>query len=312
MKTGSFWLVTLFFIGICLLSFGCGSSDSDDDPIVVPDEQEVTPEPATATTQTVTPHFKTVGIGVSDLEASVEFYTNAIGMTEQLRLSPSYAEEVILTFEGETDPNHQTSLVLMHYNTEKNYENNPAKLVFAVPDGTAFYETIINTGGTPLYPPQPQEQYNGTAVGLAYDPDGYMIEIIEVPSLSAPFISAAGIGVSDLDAAEDFYTRVLGMEFSETIDVPGYMDEIVLNSPGKEMPNIVLMHWEQERNYTDVPVKIVLNVDNAMEFASVIGQEDPDKIVFAPQTLDDFYGATIGFAKDLDGYLIEILQEADE
>lgn len=261
--------------------------------------------------QTVTPYFNAVGIGVSDLEAAVDFYTNVIGMKERLRLSPSYAEEVIMAFEDEADPDHRATLVLMHYNTEKNYTDNPAKLVYAVPDGTAFFEAIVNGGGRPLFPPTPQEQFQGASVGMAFDPDGYMIEIVEVPSLKQPFLSAAGIGVSDLEAAKDYYIRVLGMEYGSDIDVPGYMDEIVLNSPGKDMPSVVLMHWDTERNYKDVPVKLVLNVDSAAEFAGVVAENDPGKIVFPPQPLDDFFGATIGFAKDIDGYLIEILQAAE-
>ena len=70
------------------------------------------------------------------------------------------------------------------------------------------------------------------------------------------YVGAVGIGVSDLKRSGDFYERVLGMKVLQTFKLP-HMDEIVLGHEGRTA--VVLMHWTDgsERNYRDVPVKLV-------------------------------------------------------
>ncbi|MDO9223245.1 MAG: VOC family protein [Caulobacter sp.] len=124
---------------------------------------------------------------------------------------------------------------------------------------------------------------------------------------AGPYVGAVGIGVSDLARSGDFYERVLGMKVLQTFKLP-HMDEIVLGYEGRGSA-IVLMHWTDgsERNYADLPIKIVLYVPDPVAAADAIRAEGLE-IVREPTPIPSLGGAVVGFAKDPDGYLVELLQ----
>lgn len=121
------------------------------------------------------------------------------------------------------------------------------------------------------------------------------------------YIGAVGIGVSDLARSADFYTRVLGMKVITTFTLD-YMDEIVVGYEGRGSA-LVLMHWTDGsvRNYRDNPIKIVLYVPDPKAAADAI-RADGLEIVREPTPIASLGGAVVGFAKDPDGYLVELLQ----
>ncbi len=121
------------------------------------------------------------------------------------------------------------------------------------------------------------------------------------------YIGAVGIGVSDLARSADFYTRVLGMKVITTFKLD-YMDEIVVGFEGRGSA-LVLMHWTDgsARNYRDNPIKIVLYVPDPKAAAEAI-RADGLEIVREPTPIASLGGAEVGFAKDPDGYLVELLQ----
>ena len=124
------------------------------------------------------------------------------------------------------------------------------------------------------------------------------------------YVGAVGIGVSDLKRSSDFYERVLGMKVLQTFKLP-HMDEIVLGYEGRGSA-IVLMHWTDgsPRNYTDLPIKIVLYVPDPVAAADAIRAEGLE-IVREPTPIPSLGGAVVGFAKDPDGYLVELLQRVE-
>ncbi len=126
-------------------------------------------------------------------------------------------------------------------------------------------------------------------------------------SASTAYIGAVGIGVSDLARSADFYTRVLGMKVITTFKLD-YMDEIVVGFEGRGSA-LVLMHWTDgsARNYRDNPIKIVLYVPDPTAAAEAI-RADGLEIVREPTPIASLGGAVVGFAKDPDGYLVELLQ----
>ena len=73
---------------------------------------------------------------------------------------------------------------------------------------------------------------------------------------SPDFLTAVGIGVSDLERSTAFYRDVLGMQEQRTFKL-GYMDEVMLAHEGRNA--VVLMHYTDgsARNYRDNPVKLV-------------------------------------------------------
>jgi lactoylglutathione lyase len=124
------------------------------------------------------PDFLTaVGIGVSDLDRSVDFYTRVLGMQKGRTFNLPYMDEVIVAHEG------RSAVVLMHYTdgSVRNYKDNPVKLVFYVADPKAMTEAIRADGMEITVEPVPNEAMGGAIVVLAKDPDGYVIELLQAP-----------------------------------------------------------------------------------------------------------------------------------
>ena len=124
------------------------------------------------------PDFLTaVGIGVSDLERSADFYGRVLGMKHVQTFKLDYMDEIMLAHEG------RNAVVLMHYTdgSPRNYKDNPVKLVFYVTDPAGLAAKIRAEGLEITRDPAPIESLGGAVVGLAKDPDGYVIELIEAP-----------------------------------------------------------------------------------------------------------------------------------
>ncbi|WP_304074145.1 VOC family protein [Maricaulis maris] len=124
---------------------------------------------------------------------------------------------------------------------------------------------------------------------------------------SLPSVAAFGIGVSDLAASAAFYENTLGMK--RVLDLSlGHMDEVILLFPDGGSA-IALMHWTDgsARNYADNPVKIVLRVADPKLLAERIRAAGLP-VIRDPEPAAEVGGAVVGFAKDPDGYLIELLE----
>jgi len=125
------------------------------------------------------PDFLTaVGIGVSDLDRSTDFYSRVLGMKVMQTFKLDYMDEIMLAHEG------RNAVVLMHYTdgSARNYKDNPVKLVFYVTDPAAIAAKIRADGLEITREPAPIESLGCAVVGLAKDPDGYVIELIEAPA----------------------------------------------------------------------------------------------------------------------------------
>ena len=126
------------------------------------------------------PNFLTaVGIGVSDLRRSVDFYTRVLGMQQTQTFKLDYMDEIVVAHEG------RSAVVLMHYTdgSARNYKDNPVKLVFYVTDPAGLIEAIRADGLEITREPEPVAGMGGAVIGLAKDPDGYVIELIEAPGV---------------------------------------------------------------------------------------------------------------------------------
>ncbi|HEX4097660.1 MAG TPA: VOC family protein [Caulobacteraceae bacterium] len=123
---------------------------------------------------------------------------------------------------------------------------------------------------------------------------------------SPDFLTAVGIGVSDLDRSADFYSRVLGMKVLQTFKLD-YMDEIMLAHEGRNA--VVLMHYTDGsvRNYKDNPVKLVFYVTDPVGLAAKIRAEGLE-ITREPAPIESLGGSVVCLAKDPDGYVIELIQ----
>lgn len=124
------------------------------------------------------PDFLTaVGIGVSDLARSTDFYSRVLGMKQTATFKLDYMDEIMLAHEG------RSAVVLMHYTdgSARNYRDNPVKLVFYVTDPAGLIDRIRAEGLEITREPAPIESLGNAVVGLAKDPDGYVIELLQAP-----------------------------------------------------------------------------------------------------------------------------------
>ena len=116
-----------------------------------------------------------VGIGVSDLAKSEDFYTRVLGMTVQQRINLPHLKEVVVGYEG------RTSVVLMHWidGSQRNYKANAVKLVFFVPDAKGLIGKIRAEGLPIQREAEVMPEFNNMVIGLAEDPDGYVVEFLQ-------------------------------------------------------------------------------------------------------------------------------------
>lgn len=136
----------------------------------------------------------------------------------------------------------------------------------------------------------------------------------DAPAAAAPAaravgarLGAFGIPVADLGRSVDFYTRVVGMRSIFTLALPD-MDEVILGFPGSRAALVLMCHTDGS---TPTPgdrlLKVVLYVPDPTAFAAAIRAEDLE-IVREPEAVPELGDAVVGFARDPDGHLLEILQ----
>jgi lactoylglutathione lyase len=123
---------------------------------------------------------------------------------------------------------------------------------------------------------------------------------------SPDFITATGIGVSDLRRSAQFYERALGMKAVQTIKLD-YMEEIIMSHEGRNA--VVLMHYTDgsNPNYKNLPVKLVFYVTDPKAIAKRI-REAGGEVTREPAATPSFGNAMIGMCKDPDGYVVELIE----
>lgn len=117
--------------------------------------------------------------------------------------------------------------------------------------------------------------------------------------------AATGAAVSDLDKATAFYVEVFGMKKLQTFDLDD-MHEHVLGSGKPGAPALVLMQYKGRPKpaHDTEATKFVFYVRNAVETAAAVVAAG-GRITREPT---EFEGSLVGFATDLDGYHLELLQ----
>ncbi|RHW20042.1 VOC family protein [Pseudomonas jilinensis] len=293
----TFLLPAVLLLSACLS--GGGSSSRAPSP---------TPPPNNDPIPTVN-YLSAIGIGVSDLDAAVKLYTQGLGMRELKRLQRDNRHEVIL----ESADGRGSLVALMSFTDGigRNVQQNPGKLVFYARDPNTFAAQFNAAGGRITLPPMPQAAFGGVLVGFGRDQDNNLIEIVGDDSANHSYFGAFGLGVSDLEAARDFYTEVLGLEQSLFLEIPGQYDEYILQSPVPGGSALVLMHWTNDsvRNYSDNPIKLEFASSDpqalagALERSGMAIERTP-----APSAEPGLENQLVGYSSDADGNLLELRQ----
>ena len=127
-------------------------------------------------------HLSGFGINVDDLDRSVEFYTNALGLEEKTKIDLGELHEVLVA--GSDD---RTSILLVKHADRTDVPvpgTGFEKVVLMTDDVEAVYERATTQGGESVKAPRHLEQL-GITVALVRDPDGYLLELIQQPAASS-------------------------------------------------------------------------------------------------------------------------------
>lgn len=116
---------------------------------------------------------------VGDLDRSIEFYTNILGM-QLLRRKDYPAGKFTLAFVGYGDEADHTVIELTHNWDTSSYDlgDGFGHIALAVNNAAAACEAIRQQGGKVVREAGPM-QHGSTIIAFVEDPDGYRIELIE-------------------------------------------------------------------------------------------------------------------------------------
>lgn len=128
------------------------------------------------------------------------------------------------------------------------------------------------------------------------------------PTTPTSRFGATGIAVTDLERSVDFYTRVVGMTSLLTLHL-SYMDEVIVGFDAGRGASLALMRYTDgsEPSHRGTPVKLVFYVPDPKDLAARIRAEGCE-VVREPEPVPELGDVVVGFARDHDGCLIEILQ----
>ena len=119
---------------------------------------------------------------VGDLEKSVAFYTAALGM-QLLRRKDYPSGRFTLAFLGYGDEKEHTVLELTHNWDTERYDlgDGYGHIALGVQDIQATCAGIADRGGRLVREPGPMK-HGSTVIAFLEDPDGYKVELIELPA----------------------------------------------------------------------------------------------------------------------------------
>jgi len=126
--------------------------------------------------------LNSVRVGAKDTVALAKFYESAFGMQEVNRIDVPAGPEIFVNFGATAETakaNRSQPIVLMHRDSD-DLKDPIAHVIFNVTDMTATVAAIKAAGGTMAGDPRPFRN-TGTMIGIAIDPAGNRIELIQRP-----------------------------------------------------------------------------------------------------------------------------------
>jgi predicted enzyme related to lactoylglutathione lyase len=126
--------------------------------------------------------LNSVRIGAKDSVALAKFYQTAFGMQEVNRINSPGGPEIFLNFGATVDAakaNKSEPIVIMHRDND-DLKDPIAHVILNVKDMTATVAAIKAAGGSMTGDPRPFGN-SGIVIGLAIDPVGNHLELIQRP-----------------------------------------------------------------------------------------------------------------------------------
>ena len=126
--------------------------------------------------------LNSVRVGAKDTAALAKFYQAAFGMQEVNRIGAGAGPEIFVNFGATVDAakaNKSEPIVIMHRDSDDLKDPVP-HIIFNVKDMAATVAAIKAAGGSMAGDPRPFGN-TGTMIGIAIDPAGNRIELIQRP-----------------------------------------------------------------------------------------------------------------------------------
>ena len=126
--------------------------------------------------------LNSVRIGAKDTVALAKFYQAAFGMQEVNRINAQGGPEVFVNFGGTIESakaNKSEPIVIMHRDSD-NIKDLVAHVILNVKNMAATVASIKTAGGSMAGDPRPFGN-TGVVIGIAIDPAGNRIELIQRP-----------------------------------------------------------------------------------------------------------------------------------
>src|ERR1017187_7712921 len=126
--------------------------------------------------------LNSVRVGAKDSVALAKFYQTAFGMQEVNRIGSGAGPEVFVNFGATVDSakaNKSEPIVIMHRDSD-DVKDPIAHVILNVKDMAATVAAIKAAGGTMTGDPKPFGN-TGVVIGIAIDPVGNRIELIQRP-----------------------------------------------------------------------------------------------------------------------------------
>ncbi|QDS70148.1 hypothetical protein FKW77_005846 [Venturia effusa] len=239
---------------------------------------------------TVTGNVTAIGIGVTSLDVSNEFYVSAFDFDKGSRMSLSAWDEDIMS-----NKNGGPTLIPMKFKDERSVRDLPVKIQFTVPDAKATLAKVVAAGGSVA-------EGSGSKEGTlwAKDPDGYLLELVPSSSVKGAVLTGIGYGSSNVAKSAAFFANMAGTSPQAAVKAGNWDVSTVPTKPGFE---IQFLDFHDGRPTKSLPLKIVFGAESLDGFESTIAADGGGLINEIPAEFSSVVG--LGF-DPVDGILMEV------
>eukprot|EP00244_Chara_vulgaris_P008181 TRINITY_DN312_c0_g1_i1.p1 TRINITY_DN312_c0_g1~~TRINITY_DN312_c0_g1_i1.p1 ORF type:complete len:295 (+),score=73.80 TRINITY_DN312_c0_g1_i1:322-1206(+) len=176
---------------------------------------------------------------VGDLENTVKFYTECLGMKvlRERDIPQEKYTNVFLGF-GPEETNFAVELTYNYGVDKYDIGEGFGHFGISVEDVRKVVELVKEKGGKVTREPGPVKG-GKSVIAFVEDPNGYKFELIERPRTPEPLCQVM-LRVGDLDRSIAFYEKALGMKLLRKRDNPDYKYTIAMMGYGPEESSAVL------------------------------------------------------------------------
>ena len=116
---------------------------------------------------------------VADLAAMHDFYSTVFGLEETNRVDAAVGDRAISEIMYQPTSSGGGSLILLHFEDRETPTNEESILGFVSDDVDALMALVVEHGGSIVDPVHEMAEH-GIRVGFASDPEGHLLELVEI------------------------------------------------------------------------------------------------------------------------------------